>query len=108
MEEIKDKYYYFPTMTKNIMFVRGQKYICLSDNVNKYMKKGESYTLYDFENNNFFEDLKFINNDKMIIRVSACDVGSFTSLKKQRQSKLTKLNKKWDWILKETEQVCTK
>ena len=41
MKKNKDKYYYFPTMTKNIMFVRGQKYICLSDNVNKYMKRLE-------------------------------------------------------------------
>ena len=34
-----DKYYYFPTMTKNIMFVRGEKYICMANHVNKHMKK---------------------------------------------------------------------
>lgn len=35
-----DKYYYFPTMTKNIMFVRGEKYVCTSNYVGK-MKKGQ-------------------------------------------------------------------
>ena len=89
-----DKYYYYPTMTKNIMFVRGEKYVCMSNNINKNMKKYNSYTLYDFTNNNIFEDLIFIDENLLRIRVSPFDCGNFLSIKQLRKRKLEKLKKK--------------
>lgn len=87
---ITDKYYYFPTMTKNIMFVRGEKYVCTSNYVGK-MKKGQVYILDDFINGNPLASLDFKDEFDKIYKVSAFDCGSFISLKKFRLNKLTKL-----------------
>jgi hypothetical protein len=62
-----DKYYYFPTCTKNIKFVKGEKYICLSDV--GFMKKNNIYKLVDFENNDWFSPLLFIDNNGNFYRL---------------------------------------
>lgn len=89
-----DKYYYFPTMTKNIMFVRDEKYICMSNLVNKLMIKGNTYIVHDFINGNILEYILFRDELGSIYRVSAFDVGNFISVKKYRRNKLERLNEK--------------
>lgn len=78
----EDKYYYFPTMTKNIMFVRGEKYII----------KGRIYTLRYFTNNSWSSPIIFIDDFDDFIQIGAWDVGLVTSLKKQRKLKLKRIN----------------
>lgn len=90
--EHTDKYYYFPTMTKNIMFVRGEKYICLSDNIGR-MIKGKIYIVDDFVNGNVLLSIDFKDEFGKIYSISPFNCGSFVSLKKQRKDKLKKLKK---------------
>ena len=78
----KDKYYYFPTMTKNIALVRDEKYII----------NNKIYTLIDFKNNSYNSPILFQDNNKKILRMSCFDIGSIISLKKQRKNKIKKIN----------------
>lgn len=79
----EEQYYYFPTMTKNIMFVRGEKYVI----------KGKTYILYDFVNNSWSSPITFIDNykDMNMLKISACDIGIVISLKEKRKRKIQKL-----------------
>ena len=90
--EHNDKYYYFPTMTKNIMFVRGEKYICLYDRI-RGMIKGKTYIVDDFINGNVLISIDFKDEFGKIYSISPFECGSFKSLKKQRKDKLNKLKK---------------
>lgn len=87
-----DKYYYFPTMTKNIMFVKGEKYVCMSEYVNRKMIKGNIYICDDFKNGNYF--LTFKDDLGNSYNVSAFDCGSFLSIPRFRKYKLNILNEK--------------
>jgi len=87
---MKDKYYYFTTCTKNIMFERGKQYVCLS---NLYMmEKGKVYTLLDFKNGDWSKPLIFKDHLNSLYRMSIWDVGHFMSVNKYRKYKLNKLN----------------
>ena len=92
MKEELEKYYYFPTMTKNIMFVREEKYICLDSHYIK-IKKYEILTLHNFKNNDWRSPIEFKNDAGEIFRISCWDCGSFISLKKYRKIKLEKIKK---------------
>ena len=87
-----DKYYYFPTTTKNIMFVRGEKYMCLS--YAGGMKKGETYIAHDFMNENIFENIIFRDSSGCFYNITPFDCGKFISLKKSRKIKLEQINEK--------------
>lgn len=93
-----DKYYYYPTQTKNIMFIKGEKYVCLCNLCNERMKKGKIYTCEDFTvgsvyNSIWFIDEKSFTTDNDGFHISPFDCGSFVSLQKYRKLKLEKLNK---------------
>ena len=91
MYESQEKYYYFPTMTKNIMFIRGEKYVCLCD-INK-MIKNHIYTVKNFTVHSWNEPILFVDtsNNKYYIHPFEC--GYFKSLKQYRKDKLKKLEK---------------
>lgn len=81
MEE--DKYYYFPTMTKNIALVRGEKYYI----------KDKLYTLIDFTNNSWHSPITFEDENYNMLQIGAMDIGSVISLKEKRKYKLQRINK---------------
>ncbi len=89
----QDKYYYFPTMTKNIMFVRGDRYVCTSEYVGR-MTKGNIYICDDFINGNPLISLEFKDDFGNRYNVSSFDCGSFLSISRYRKHKLNILNEK--------------
>jgi len=91
MSITKDKHYYFPTMTKNIMFTRGVKYIWTSKHYRKNFY-GKIFTLYDFRNNDWRSSIEFLDENDQIFCISCFDCGCFSSLNKLRNYKLKKLN----------------
>ena len=91
--EDKYKYYYSPTMTKNIMFVRGEKYVYLSKLKLFNMQYHHIYTVHDFVNDNVLKDILFRDEFGSFYRISSFDVGYFMSLKQYRKRKLEKIMK---------------
>ena len=88
---MEDKYYYYPTQTKNIMFIKGEKYICLSNLCNKEMKKNKVYNCVDFTVGSVYKSIWFVDEKDKEYSISPFDCGYFVSLKKQRKLKLEKL-----------------
>jgi len=89
---MENNYYYYPIHTENIMFVKGEKYVCLSNLCNKKMKKGKIYTCENFTVSSFNESIYFTDGLSSFA-ISPFDCGYFVSLKKQRKLKIEKLNK---------------
>lgn len=86
----KEKHYYFPTMTKDIMFTRGVKYVWLSKHYKK-QNYGKIYTLYDFINGDSRQGITFIGEDGKYFNITCFDCGSFLSLVIHRKNKLKKI-----------------
>lgn len=88
-----DPYYYFPSQTKNIKFIRGEKYIFNSKYIYETdFKYQETYICYDFINKiNDPQYIYFIDSDDKIYKTSPWDIGSFISLKEYRLKKLKQL-----------------
>lgn len=78
-------------MTKNIMFVRGEKYVCVDDWCDKV--KNKILVLHDFINNDCTSPIEFKDESGKIIRFSCWDCGSIISLKMYRKLKLLKIGK---------------
>ena len=94
MRKMKDKYYYFPTQTKNIMFIKGEQYICLSNICCKLMNKYDEYICESFTVGNVYKPIIFRDSLGSLYRVSPWDCGSFLSISKYRKMKLKRLNEK--------------
>lgn len=91
IKQNEDKYYYFPTMTKKIALVRGEKYVY----ANIGEMKNKILTLFHFRNNDSSAKLIFYDNDGKLYSFSCWDIGSFISLKEYRKKKLKKLNNEY-------------
>lgn len=87
-----DKHYYYPPSTKNIMFTKGETYICLRDIYT--MKKGEHYFLYKFKNYDWFAPIYFIDNKGSYHKIHSTDCGYLNSLKNHRKIKLERLKER--------------
>jgi hypothetical protein len=94
-----DPYYYFPSQTMNIKFIRGEKYVFTSKDIyhnNKLRKNDfkylEIYICYDFTNKiNDPQPIYFIDSEDKKYKASPWDIGSFISLKEYRLKKLKQL-----------------
>jgi hypothetical protein len=91
-----DKYYYFPTTTKNILFVRGEKYVYLYKKFERrfhLFEYNHVYICHDFENGNVLGHILFRDEFGSLYAISPFDGGYFISLKQYRKRKLEKLSK---------------
>jgi len=90
----EENIYYFPTMTTNVMFVKGEKYVYLGKYIVSHrMFKNKIYTVKDFTVGSHSNYIIFIDEYGKEYYIHPFDCGYFISLKKHRKIKLDKINK---------------
>lgn len=90
---IEENIYYFPTMTKNVMFVKGEKYIYLGKYIISHrMHKNNIYTVENFICGSL-SHITFIDNKGTKYFIQPFDCGYFRSLKEHRKLKLEQIKK---------------